>query len=144
MKIHGLWKITLVGNVLVRTTAGRFNDQGTLACFQDTQLKAPIGTQWAILGDATHWELSNASSLQSFPQMREWVFAHGCQCIAMVVPNQVCQMIHQRQTGHFPEDSVRYFSSMQDACEWLEQKGFPFDLNTYPHHAFLEKYLKSG
>ncbi|MFZ6846018.1 hypothetical protein [Undibacterium sp. RuTC16W] len=139
MKIHGEWEISLVRNVLVRTTAGSFNEQGTLACFRDTQEKAPVGTPWAGLTNAAHWEMSSASSLQAFPQMREWAFQHGCVCLAVIVPDQMRLAIHQRQTGNLPEHLVHYFSDMQEACIWLTSKGFPFAPADYPHAAFIER-----
>ncbi|MCU6435619.1 hypothetical protein LPB67_17710 [Undibacterium sp. Jales W-56] len=139
MKIHGEWEISLVGNVLVRTTAGSFNEQGTLACFRDTQKKAPVGTPWAGLTNAAHWEMSSARSLQAFPQMREWAFQHGCVCLAVVVPDQMRMTIHQRQTGNLPDNLVRYFSDMAEACAWLTAKGFPFTPEDYPHADFIER-----
>lgn len=139
MKIHGAWEITLVKNVLVRTTAGSFNEQGTLACFRETQEKAPVAQAWAGLTNAANWEMSNAASLQAFPQMREWAFAHGCVCLAVIVPNAVRMNIHQRQTGNLPQELVHYFSDMATACEWLTSKGFPFTPAEYPHTAFVTK-----
>ncbi|MBC3884580.1 hypothetical protein [Undibacterium griseum] len=137
MKIHGLWKISLVRNVLVRTTAGSFNEAGTQACFAETQQKAPVDKPWAGLTNAANWEMSNAAALQSFPKMREWAFQNNCVCLAVVVPSQIRQLIHQRQTGHMPENLVRYFSNMEEACDWLTERGFPFTIADYPHEDFV-------
>ncbi|TXI90483.1 MAG: hypothetical protein E6Q34_08865 [Burkholderiaceae bacterium] len=138
MKIHGEWKISVVRNVLVRTTAGIFNDEGTLAVFEETKLKAPIEQPWAGLTNAERWEMSTASSLQLFPGMREWAFANNCVCLAIVVPSALKKKIHQQQTGDFPPDKVAYFNDLDSACAWLSNKGFPITRAEYPHAEFLE------
>lgn len=139
MKIHGEWAISLVRNVLVRSTAGSFNEAGTLACFRETQRLAPTGTPWAGLTNAVHWEMSNASALQAFPQMRAWAFKHGCVCLAVIVPSRIRKEIHQRQTGNLPENLVHYFASMEEACAWLTAQGFPFAPADYPHAEFIAR-----
>ncbi|CAN5690412.1 hypothetical protein BH11PSE12_BH11PSE12_19810 [soil metagenome] len=139
MKIHGEWEITLVRNVLVRTTAGSFNDEGTQACFLETQQKAPSTMAWAGLTNAANWEMSSATSLQAFAHMREWAFTHGCTCLAVVVPNRIRMEIHRRQTGNAPQDLVHYFSSLETACTWLTGRGFAFTLDDYPHQAFVDR-----
>lgn len=142
MKIHGDWIITLVRNVLVRTTFGSFNDEGTWACFLDTKQKAPAGSAWAGLTNAAHWEMSNIDSLQSITEMREWAFGNGCVCLAVVVPDTFRQAIHQRQTGNLSEELVHYFSTIEDACAWLTSRGFAFSVADYPHADFIEKLQK--
>jgi hypothetical protein len=144
MKIHGEWKITLVRDVLVRTTFGSFNDEGTLACYRDTQSKAPIGSAWASLTNAAHWEMSNIASLQSFAEMREWAFANGCVCVAVVMPDILRKEIHQRQTGNLSENLVRYFSTITDACAWLTSRGFAFSAADYPHTDFIANMQKNS
>lgn len=142
MKIHGDWIITLVRNVLVRTTFGGFNEEGTWACFLDTKQKAPVGSAWAGLTNASHWEMSSMDSLKAFPEMREWAFANGCVCLAVVVQDNLRKEIHQRQTGNLPEDLVHYFSTIEDACLWLTARGFAFSVADYPHAEFIEKMQK--
>lgn len=144
MKIHGEWAITLVRNVLVRTTSGSFNEDGTWACFRDTKQKAPVGSAWAGLTNAEYWEMSNIDSLQAFPEMRDWAFNHGCVCLAVVVPDTLRQEIHRRQTGNLPENLVHYFSTLKDACDWLTSRGFDFSVADYPHADFIAKTQKSG
>lgn len=139
MKIHGEWEITVVRNILVRTTAGIFNDEGTLAVFEETKNKAPTEQSWAGLTNAERWEMSTASSLQMFPGMREWAFANNCRGLAIVVPSNLKKKIHQQQTGQYPPDKVAYFSDLESACAWLTQKGFPISPEEYPHREFLEK-----
>lgn len=130
----------MVGNVMVRTSAGSFNEEGTQACFRETQQLAPRDRPWVILADASLWTLSNLESLKLFPGMREWAFTHGCQKIAMVMPSPLIQTIHQRNTGNFPQDKVRYFPVMQEAIDWLADNGFVFDPADYPHHEFLQRW----
>ena len=139
MKIHGEWAISLVRDVLVRSTAGSFNEAGTMACFKEIQKKAPAGTPWAGLTNAAHWEMSSANALQAFPQMREWAFKHGCVCQAVVVPSRIRMEIHQRQTGNLAEYLVHYFAVMEEACAWLTAKGFPFSPKDYPHNEFIAR-----
>ena len=138
-KIHGTWAITLVGNVLVRTTAGNFNEAGTQACYEETKTKVPHAMPWAGLTNASLWELSTSASLKTFPTMRNWAFENGCVCVAVVIPSPLHTEIHRRQTGNFPPEMVSYFATLKDACAWLTEKGFPFTPNDYPHNAFVEK-----
>lgn len=142
MKIHGEWEITVLRNILVRTTAGIFNDEGTLAVFEETKQKAPIHAPWAGLTNAERWEMSTASSLQMFPGMREWAFANNCVCLAIVVPSVLKKKIHQQQTGDFPTDKVAYFNDLSSACAWLTKKGFSVSPEEYPHYDFLEHSRK--
>lgn len=139
MKIHGEWKISLVRNILVRSTAGVFNNEGTLAVFEETKATAPIHAPWAGLTNAENWEMSTASSLQLFPSMREWAFENNCHCLAIVLPSLLKKKIHQQQTGQFPEEFVRYFSDLDQACAWLSGKGFPITADEYPHYDFIER-----
>ncbi len=139
MKIHGEWEISLIRNILVRSTAGVFNNEGTLAVFEETKATAPIQAPWAGLTNAENWEMSSASSLQMFPGMREWAFENNCKCLAIVVPSMLKKKIHQQQTGHFPEELVRYFTDLEQACQWLSERGFAITADEYPHHAFIER-----
>ncbi len=143
MNIHGEWEISVIRQILVRSTAGVFNEQGTLAVFKETQEKAPIGAPWVGLTNAENWEMSGASSLQMFPKMREWAFAHNCQALAIVVTSELKKKIHQTQTGQFPEDRVAYFSDLAQACAWLSEKGFPISVDEYPHRAFISRTAAS-
>lgn len=143
MKIHGQWEITVVRNVLVRTTAGSFNEEGTWACFLDTKKKAPVSQPWAGLTNAAHWEMSNVDSLQAFPKMHEWAFQNSCVCLAVVVPDNMRKEIHRRQTGNLPEDLVHYFSTIEEACTWLTSRGFDFTVADYPHAEFIARTRKA-
>lgn len=142
MKIHGHWKITLVGNVMVRTTFGSFNLEGTQACYLDQKNKAPVGTPWASLNNGLYWDMSTLDSLRSFPEMREWAFKNGCVCVAVVLSDQLRQQIHKIQTGNLPEDVLSYFSNIEDACHWLTQRGFAISAADYPHDDFIDKMKK--
>ncbi|MBR7801336.1 hypothetical protein [Undibacterium fentianense] len=139
MKIHGEWEISVIRQILIRSTAGVFNREGTLAVFQETQEKAPIQAPWVGLTNAENWEMSGAESLQLFPSMREWAFAHQCQALAVVVPSELKKKIHQTQTGIFSKDQVAYFTRLDAACEWLTQKGFRISPEEYPHAEFIRR-----
>lgn len=139
MKIHGEWEISVVRNILVRSTAGVFNNEGTLAVFEETKAKAPTHAAWAGLTNAENWEMSTASSLQLFPNMREWAFQNNCHCLAIVVTSALKTKIHQQQTGQYAEDIVKYFTNLRDACQWLTDKGFPINEDEYPHRDFIER-----
>lgn len=82
-RIHGEWQISLVGNVLIRTFAGNFNDAGTLACYEEFQQKAPKDRPWASLADGRYWEMSTQSALHTYQEMRDWAFANGCEHIVL-------------------------------------------------------------
>ncbi|MFZ6819959.1 hypothetical protein [Undibacterium sp. Ji22W] len=139
MKIHGEWEITVIRQILIRSTAGVFNEEGTRAVFQETQQKAPISAPWVGLTNAENWEMSGASSLQLFPGMREWAFANNCAALAIVVPSELKKKIHQHQTGEFSQDRIAYFSNLTQACEWLCSKGFAIRADEYPHHEFIRR-----
>nr|WP_315466470.1 hypothetical protein [uncultured Undibacterium sp.] len=139
MKIHGEWEISVIRQILIRSTAGVFNEDGTLAVFKETQEKAPIQAPWVGLTNAENWEMSSASSLQLLPSMREWAFAHNCQALAIVVSSELKKKIHQAQTGQYSEERVGYFSSLDQACDWLSQKGFAISADEYPHTEFIAR-----
>jgi len=144
MKIHGEWVTTLVNDVVVRTTAGSFNLEGTIACFHDTQKTAPTDRPWAIFNHAINWEMSNEEALQAYPMMRDWVFSHGCVCIVVIVSTGMRLKIHQKQTGGYSDDQVRYLTDIDEAFAWLNSKGFPFNMADYPHNDFLEHVKKAA
>lgn len=139
MKIHGEWEISVIRQILVRSTAGTFNEEGTLAVFKEFQQKAPIQLPWAGLSNAENWEMSTAGSLQLFPAMREWAFSHNCQALAVVLPSKLKTKIHQSQTGKVHEDQLAYFTKLEEACTWLSVKGFPISAEEYPHHEFIRR-----
>jgi hypothetical protein len=139
MKIHGDWEITVIRQILVRSTAGIFNEEGTLAVFKETQEKAPIHAPWAGLSNAENWEMSGASSLQMIRGMRIWAFENNCAGLALVLPNTLKQKIHQQQTGAVTDPRVAYFSELAEACVWLSERGFTITEAEYPHRAFIER-----
>lgn len=138
-KIHGEWEISVIRQIIVRSTAGVFNEEGTLAAFKEFQEKAPITAPWAGLTNAENWEMSSAVSLQRISAMRDWAFAHQCQALAIVMPNKLKKKIYQTQTGEFGEDKVAYFFELAQACEWLTGKGFAISVDEYPHQDFIAR-----
>jgi hypothetical protein len=138
-KIHGEWEISVIRQIIIRSTAGVFNEEGTLAAFKELQEKAPIAAPWAGLTNAENWEMSSASSLQRISAMRDWAFAHRCQALAIVMPNKLKKKIYQTQTGEFGEDKVAYFFELEQACEWLTAKGFAITAAEYPHYDFIAR-----
>lgn len=139
MKIHGEWEISVIRQILIRSTAGVFNEEGTRAAFEETQQKAPSNAPWVGLTNAENWEMSGAASLQLFPGMREWAFANNCVALAIVVPSELKKKIHQAQTGDFGQDRVAYFSTLDQACVWLTAKGFAISADEYPHQEFIRR-----
>ncbi|MFA9276010.1 MAG: hypothetical protein ACEQSE_14165 [Candidatus Aquirickettsiella gammari] len=138
-KIHGEWQISQVKDVLVTSLAGVFNEEGTRAYFAEALSKAPTDKAWAALSNSENWDMSCAASLELFAEMRRYAFAHQCQCLAVVIPSFLRKTIHQRQTGHFSEDKVAYFSNLEEACVWLQAKGFDFHTHDYPHTEFIQR-----
>lgn len=139
MKIHGEWEITVLRQILIRSTAGIFNEEGTLAAIRETQQKAPIQLPWVGLSNAENWEMSGASSLQIIRSTREWAFANNCVGLALVLPNVLKRKIHQQQTKAENDPRIAYFFQLKDACAWLSAQGFPITEDEYPHRAFIER-----
>ncbi|WP_423708620.1 hypothetical protein [Undibacterium sp. WLX3042] len=139
MKIHGEWEISKVRNVVVRAFAGSFNEQGFNAMFEEFKKIAPVGAPWASMAQGEYWEMAPAAALQSYTHMREWAIAHGCQCIAFVCPSRFHLDIVKRNAGVVPGDDLYVCATTEEACAWLTAKGFPFSIDDFQHHAFLEK-----
>lgn len=139
MKIHGDWEITLLGNVLVRSIAGHFNVEGTKAFIEEVRQKAPKNQAWAVLGNAENWEMSGKDSLKLLPQFHEWSIKNGCVCFAIVMPTKMHELIHQRIAGEISEEILKYCSTLEEACAWLNVKGFAITPQDYPHYDFLNK-----
>jgi hypothetical protein len=139
MRIHGEWEISLVGNVLVRSTAGQFNIEGTKACFLESQNNVPKNKSWAYLGNASNWEMTGSDSFQLFPNMFEWAFNNGCVCGAVVMPNIIHKKIYEQIAKETTGDKFRYFKTLVDASEWLTSKGYPLTPEDYPHYEFIER-----
>lgn len=139
MKIHGEWEISLVGNVLVRSSAGQFNIEGTKACFLESQNKAPKNRPWAYLGNATNWEMSGEDSFKLFPSTIEWALNNGCSYCAIVFPNIILEKLYKKYTNNLTGNKFNYFNTLNEACEWLTSKGYPITLEDYPHHEFIER-----
>lgn len=139
MRIHGEWEITVLRQILIRSTAGIFNEEGTFAAFRETQQKAPTQLPWAGLSNAENWEMSGAGSLQMIRGMREWAFENNCACLALILPNALKQKIHQQQTDAVNDPRIAYFFQLKDACAWLSAQGFPITEEEFPHRAFIER-----
>jgi len=137
MNIHGQWQIDLVGDVLVRTFGGSFNQQGTEAIFAELQAKAPKDRPWAGLAHGAMWEMSTQDSLQSYTSMSDWVFANGCVCVAFILPSKLHLDVMRRQAGLAENPRYQSCSSLEQACTWLNQRGFAITPELYPHQTFL-------
>jgi len=141
MNIHGEWRVSLVGDVLVRTVAGSFNEAGTHAVFQETLAKMPKDRPWVALGDARLWEMSSVASLKAIPAMRDWLFEQGCVGLAVLLPGRIRSLIFQRETGAVPSENMQFFSTLEEACAWLTALGFSFGVTDYPHNEFVSQFL---
>jgi hypothetical protein len=141
MKIHGEWQISIIGDVMVRTTAGSFNERGTSAVFQETLEKIPQDRPWVSLGDARLWEMSNTASLQAISAMRDCLFQRGCVGLAIVLPGRIRSLIFQRETGSTPNERLQFFSTLEEACTWLSSLGFSITPADYPHTEFVTQFL---
>lgn len=139
MNIHGEWEISLVGNVLVRSTAGHFNVQGAKSCFEESQIKAPKDKPWALLGNASNWEMAGEDSFQLFPSMFEWAFDNGCLFGAIIMSTNVQKKIYEHFSRNSTGDKFKYFKNLDAACAWLTEKGFSIHPDDYPHYAFIER-----
>jgi hypothetical protein len=132
MRIHGKWSTALAGPVLLTYFAGNFNIEGAQARFEDLMRQAPVDTPWAAMNASQLWEASSLDALDSLRQQREWMFAHGCVCIATVLPDTFHQSMLRHGAGNFTEEQVRYFLSIEDACAWLTERGFPITPASMP------------
>ncbi len=138
-RIHGEWQISLVGNVLIRTFAGNFNDAGTLACYEEFKEKAPKDRPWASLADGRFWEMSTQSALQTYQGMRDWAFENGCEHIVFILPSKFHKIIVERETQALSDPRYHLCFDLEHACERLTALGFPLSPETYPHTEFAEK-----
>lgn len=132
MTIHGKWDSVLIRNVLVTQFAEDFNLEGAEARFADLRRLAPAGTIWVSLNESHSWGASDPEVLASLKQQRQWMFANGCVCIATVVPDHFHILILQNNAGSFSADLIRYFLTMDEAIDWLGERGFAIDLDEIP------------
>ncbi|WP_428719173.1 hypothetical protein [Undibacterium curvum] len=139
MNIHGQWQLDLIGDVLVRTFAGSFNQQGTEALFAEVKMKIPKDKPWAALAHGAMWEMSTQDALHSYSSMSEWAFANGCVCIAFILPSKLHLDILRREAGVAQDPRYQSCASLEQACAWLTQRGFPISPELYPHRAFLNR-----
>ena len=139
MKIHGEWEITRVRNVLVQTVAGNFNEEGALARANELKVKVPGDGPWALLSNASNWDMGSADTLRIIAHTREWILSRGCAHIASVIPAGLRRSIHQGKTGALPPEVYRYFNDLDEACAWLTSLGFPITADEYPHRDFLQR-----
>ena len=139
MKIHGQWQVSRVRNIIVQTIAGAFNEEGARARAEELRALAPGDGPWAVLGNSTNWDMGNVATLKIVEAMRDWMRRHGCVCIATVVPSGFRRTVHQEHTGEAPVDFLRYCATLDEACDWLSERGFPFTVDDYPHYEFLER-----
>lgn len=139
MRIHGEWKINLVGDVLVRSTAGQFNIEGTKACSLEAKKIVPKNTPWAYLGNASNWEMSGEESFKLFPTLIEWALNNGCQYGAIVLPNIILEKLYKEYTNNITGNKFQYFKTLEEACEWLTSKGFAISPKDYPHYEFIAR-----
>jgi hypothetical protein len=137
MNPHGRWVVTRVGNVLVQTNAGHFNEEGVLGAFADMRAAMPTTGPWAVLVDARHWNMASERSLELIFDFRKLMFESGCTVNACVIPPGLRNEIHQKFSGGFSREKLRYFQSLEDACDWLTACGFPISVTQYPHHDFV-------
>lgn len=138
-KIHGEWEISVIRQIIIRSSAGVFNAEGTLAAFKEYRDKAPISAPWAGLTNAVNWEMSNATSLQRIAKMREWAFSNNCKALAIVMPSKLKKQIYRTQTDDFEDERIAYFSDLEQACAWLTAQGFEISAEEYPHHDFIAR-----
>ncbi|MBC3884572.1 hypothetical protein [Undibacterium griseum] len=139
MKIHGEWEISLVRNIVIRTFAGAFNEQGFNALFEELKAIAPRGRPWASMAQGQYWEMAPEAALKSYSSMLQWVRKHGCEYVVFVCPSKFHLDIMKRNAGVNPDERFHVCETTEEACAWLTSKGFPLSIQEYPHHAFIEK-----
>ncbi len=140
MKIHGFWSVSRVGRVLVKTSAGDFNEQGVRASLAELEALFPKDGSWAALFDSSNWNMTASSNLEIIADFEARMVQHGCQCIACVVQSGLRQHIHKNFAGKLLPEQLQYFPDLQEACNWLSSQGFEISPDTYPHHTFLQNH----
>ena len=141
--IHGFWSVSRVGNVIVKTSAGDFNEEGVRTSLAEIEALIPHAQPWAALFDSSSWEMTSAGNLEIIANFEARMIQHGCQRIACVVRAGMRTAIHKQFAGRLPVEQLQYFPALQDACDWLTQGGFSITPETYPHHAFLSVHNPS-
>jgi anti-anti-sigma regulatory factor len=139
MKIHGQWEISLVRNVVLSAVAGIFNEEGVEAELRDFHALIPKEGAWAALIDLSNWDMGSSATFKAVVSFHEWIFAHGCQRIAIVMPESFRRTLHQKNTSQFSADVFRYFCNFEAASVWLSGEGFLIAADENPHQAFLQR-----
>jgi hypothetical protein len=139
MKIHGQWEISLVRNIVLSAVAGIFNEEGAEAEMRDFYALVPNETAWATLINLSNWDMGSGATFKVVLNFHEWILAHGCQRIAIVMPSGFRRTIHQKNTSQFSGDVLRYFGNFEDASAWLSVEGFLINADENPHQKFLER-----
>ena len=140
MNVHGFWSVSRVEDVLVKTSAGDFNEQGVRASLAELEALFPKHGAWAALFDSSSWDMTTASNLEIIANFELQMVQQGCQRIACVVQPGLRQHIHKDFAGKLPPEQLQYFSKLNDACTWLTAQGFRISPETYPHHGFIKKH----
>jgi hypothetical protein len=141
--IHGFWQVSLVGSVMVKTSAGSFNEEGVRSSLADIEALVPA-TPWAALFDSSSWDMTTSGNLELIAEFESWMMAHGCQRIACVVRAGLRAHIHKQFAGKLAQEQLRYFSNLPEACDWLNEGGFAITPQTYPHQIFLQKHREEN
>jgi uncharacterized protein YqgV (UPF0045/DUF77 family) len=139
MKIHGQWEISLLRNIVLSAVAGVFNEEGVEAEMRDFYALVPQGGAWATLINLSNWDMGSDITFKVVVKFHEWIFAHGCQRVAIVMPASFRRTIHQKNTSQFSADVFRYFGNFEDASVWLSEEGFFITADENPHQKFLER-----
>jgi hypothetical protein len=130
MNSHGNWGVKRIGNVLMLTIAGAFNEEGVLDVFAGMRAAMPMPKTgpWAVLVDSRHWDMASEHTLALVHDFRKQMFERGCSVYACVMANGLRKDIHQKLSVEFSQEKLRYFESLDDACDWLSACGFPISL----------------
>lgn len=139
MKIHGEWEISLLRNIVLSSVAGIFNEDGVQAELQDFYTLMPKTGAWASLINLSNWDLGSDATFKLVGNFHQWILQHGCQRIAIVMPDTLRRTIHKKNTSQFSADVFRYFASFEEASVWLSEQGFLIAADENPHQKFLER-----
>jgi hypothetical protein len=128
LEIHGEWQLKAVGNVLVSTLGGSWNEEAALAYFEEYKpLAEPLG-RYCILVRYDGWGGYTPEAEAVARILRCWAHDHGCVCAAWVLEDSLMkkwmELFLRRADGLY---ETRAFSTMPEAIAWLASQGFSLD-----------------
>ncbi len=128
MDIHGEWQLKVVGDVIVSSLAGSWNDEAAAAYFEEYKnVAAPLG-RFGTLVRFDGWGGYTPEAEAIAHRLRRWSYDHGCACAAWVLEDALMkkwmELYLRYQEGLY---ETQAFSALDEAIAWLAIRGFTLD-----------------